>query len=58
MPQLLAVDYLGLQLSSPVVVGSCPLTIAPEAVRQLVAAGAGAIVLPSVLQEQVSYWQA
>lgn len=49
----LSVDYLGLELSSPVVVGACPLTKAPETVRQLIQAGAGAIVLPSMLQEQI-----
>ncbi|WP_436714438.1 dihydroorotate dehydrogenase-like protein [Roseiconus lacunae] len=49
----LSVDYLGLELSSPVVIGACPLTKEPETVRQLIQAGAGAIVLPSILQEQI-----
>jgi dihydroorotate dehydrogenase (fumarate) len=49
----LAITYLGLKLKSPVIVGSCPLTVIPESVRQLVVAGAGAIVLPSLLQEQI-----
>lgn len=49
----LAVTYLGLELISPVIVGSCPLTMEPETVRQLISAGAGAIVLPSMLQEQI-----
>jgi len=53
MPGQLGVTYLGLELSSPVIVGACPLTIQPETVRQLVVAGAGAIVLPSMLQEQI-----
>ncbi len=57
MTNALAVKYLGLELSSPVIVGSCPLTIAPEAIRQFVVAGAGAIVLPSMLQEQIVHWQ-
>ncbi len=51
----LNVTYLGQQLKSPVIVGSCPLTLESETVRQLVDAGAGAIVLPSMLQEQISY---
>jgi dihydroorotate dehydrogenase (fumarate) len=49
----LSVNYLGLELSSPVIVGACPLSIEPETVRQLINAGAGAIVLPSVMQEQL-----
>ena len=51
----LTTNYLGMQLESPVVMGACPLTIQSEAVRQIVAAGAGAIVLPSILQEQVMH---
>ncbi len=57
MTNSLAVKYMGLELSSPVIVGSCPLTISPESVRQFVGAGAGAIVLPSMLQEQIVYSQ-
>lgn len=57
MTNALSTKYLGIELSSPVVVGSCPLTTAPEAVRQFVGAGAGAIVLPSMLQEQIVHWQ-
>ncbi|MGB7344618.1 MAG: dihydroorotate dehydrogenase-like protein [Pirellulaceae bacterium] len=55
MSNSLAATYLGLELSSPLVVGACPLNIEPETVRQLVDAGAGAIVLPSMLQEQIDY---
>lgn len=46
-------QYLGLKLNSPVVIGACPLTLNPETVRQLAIAGAGAIVLPSLFEEQV-----
>jgi dihydroorotate dehydrogenase (fumarate) len=53
----LSAHYLGLELSTPVIVGSCPLTISPESVRQFSNAGAGAIVLPSMLQEQIVHWQ-
>ncbi|MCM2370189.1 dihydroorotate dehydrogenase-like protein [Aporhodopirellula aestuarii] len=55
MSKELITTYLGMELSSPIVVGACPLTIEPEQVRQMVGAGAGAIVLPSILQEQVVY---
>ncbi len=53
----LSTHYLGLELASPVIVGACPLTIEPEMVRQFTAAGAGAVVLPSILQEQIVYRQ-
>jgi dihydroorotate dehydrogenase (fumarate) len=49
----LSVKYLGLELPSPVFVGACPLAMESETVRQFIGAGAGAIVLPSILQEQV-----
>ncbi|MDZ4850982.1 MAG: dihydroorotate dehydrogenase-like protein [Pirellulaceae bacterium] len=48
-------NYLGMELDSPVVVGACPITLEPETVRQLVCVGVGAIVLPSILQEQIVY---
>ncbi|TWT79592.1 Dihydroorotate dehydrogenase B (NAD(+)), catalytic subunit [Planctomycetes bacterium CA13] len=51
----LATTFLGIELKSPVIAGSCPLTIEPEMVRQLACAGVGAIVLPSILQEQILY---
>ncbi len=53
MPPSTSAQYLGLQLSSPVVIGACPMTLNPEAVRALSIAGAGAIVLPSLFEEQV-----
>lgn len=46
--------YLGLTLNSPVIVGACPLTMEPEKLRQMIAAGAGAVVLPSLFQEQLT----
>ena len=45
--------YMGLNLSSPVVVGACPMTRSPETVREYVIAGAGAVVLPSLFEEQI-----
>lgn len=51
----LATSYMGLELVSPVIVGSCPLNIEFEATRRMVGAGIGAIVLPSILQEQLIY---
>lgn len=45
--------YLGLLLPSPVVASSSPLTGDPEALQRLDAAGVGAVVLPSLFEEQV-----
>ena len=49
-------EYLGLQLSSPIVVGACPLSLNRETVRQLAIAGAGAVVLPSLFEEQIVHY--
>ena len=49
----LATSYMGLDLVSPVIIGSCPLNIDFEATRRMVEAGIGAIVLPSILKEQL-----
>jgi len=49
----LSVNYLGLELQSPIVIGACPLTLEPEKVRQLALAGASAVVLPSLFEEQI-----
>lgn len=49
--------YMGMNLSSPVVVGACPMTRCPETVREYVIAGAGAVVLPSLFEEQIVHRQ-
>jgi dihydroorotate dehydrogenase (fumarate) len=49
----LATSYLGLPLRSPIVASASPLTRDLAAVEQLVAAGAGAIVLPSLFEEEI-----
>jgi len=45
--------YLGLDLKSPVIVGSSPLTDSVESIKKLEAAGAGAVVLKSLFEEQI-----
>lgn len=47
--------YLGLALKSPIVVGSCGLTANIDNLVRLEAAGAGAIVLKSVFEEEIIY---
>ena len=45
--------YLGLELKSPIVVGSCGLTADVDKMVQMEKAGAGAVVLKSVFEEQI-----
>ena len=49
----LATTYLGLQLQNPLVASASPLNAKLDNLRRLEDAGAGAIVLPSLFQEQV-----
>ncbi len=51
----LTTTYLGLALRSPVVASAGPLTGDVEHIEQLVEAGAGAVVLPSLFEEQVEH---
>jgi dihydroorotate dehydrogenase (fumarate) len=45
--------YLGLELHSPLVASASPLTAKPDAVAVLEASGAGAIVMPSLFEEEI-----
>ena len=45
--------YLGLDLRSPLVASASPLTGSLDGLRRLEAAGAGAVVLPSLFEEQL-----
>jgi dihydroorotate dehydrogenase (fumarate) len=49
----LATAYLGLDLRSPIVAGASPLNSDPAIARRLEAAGAAAIVLPSLFEEEI-----
>jgi dihydroorotate dehydrogenase len=49
----LTTRWLGLTLRTPLVVAACPLTHDVEAVAAAVAAGAGAVVMHSLFQEQL-----
>lgn len=51
----LTTSYLGLTLRNPVVASSSPLTADLDGVRRVSDAGAGAIVLPSLFEEQVRH---
>lgn len=50
----LTTRYMGLELRAPVVVGSSGLTASVEGVRRCAEAGAGAVVLKSVFEEQIT----
>ena len=47
--------YLGLELKSPIVAGSCGLTADVDNMVKMEQAGAGAVVLKSVFEEQIIY---
>jgi dihydroorotate dehydrogenase (fumarate) len=50
----LSTEYLGLRLKSPLVASSSPLTESLENIQRLEAAGAAAVVLPSIFEEQLA----
>jgi dihydroorotate dehydrogenase (fumarate) len=49
----LKTTYLGLELANPIVVGACPLGTSVDSIRSLEAAGAAAVVLPSLFEEEI-----
>ena len=49
----LTTSYLGLRLTNPIVVGSCGLTGSAAKIQELAEAGAGAVVLKSLFEEQI-----
>ena len=55
----LSVEYLGLKLKNPIIIGSCGLTSSISKLKSLEKAGAGAVVLKSLFEEQIEQenWQ-
>ena len=51
----LSVKYMGLNLKSPLIVGSSGLTNSVEKVKELESFGAGAVVLKSLFEEQILF---
>jgi dihydroorotate dehydrogenase (fumarate) len=49
----LTTTYLGLELANPIVSGSCPLGASLDTVRLLEDAGAAAVVMPSLFEEEI-----
>ncbi|MBN1418766.1 MAG: dihydroorotate dehydrogenase-like protein [Planctomycetes bacterium] len=49
----LSTTYMGLPLANPIIVGSSSLTMTADGVRRCADAGAGAVVLKSIFEEQI-----
>ncbi|MFA8451698.1 MAG: dihydroorotate dehydrogenase-like protein [Bacteroidales bacterium] len=49
----LETKYMGLELQSPIIVGSCGLTAKVEKIKEFEEQGAGAIVLKSIFEEEI-----
>ena len=47
--------FFGLELKSPVIAASCSMTGNKEQILKLAEAGAGAIVLKSIFEEEIYY---
>lgn len=53
----LSTSYLGMTLRSPLVASASPLTATLDTIRRLEDCGAGAVVLPSIFEEQITHEQ-
>src|SRR6478752_6373460 len=51
----LRTTYLGLPLKNPLIASASPLTQDIDSIRRLEDAGAAAVVLPSIFEEQIRY---
>jgi len=51
----LSVKYMGLNLKSPLIIGSSGLTNSVESIKELEKYGAGAVVLKSLFEEQILF---
>ena len=49
----LRTTYMGIELKNPIVVGACSLSKQIDTIKQIEAAGAGALVLKSIFEEQI-----
>jgi dihydroorotate dehydrogenase (fumarate) len=51
----LKTSYLGLELKNPVIVSACRLSERIDNIRKIAEAGAGAIVMYSIFEEEIEY---
>ena len=54
----LNVEFMGLSLKNPIIVGACTLSATAEGAQELECAGAAAIVYKSLFEEQIQMEQA
>lgn len=52
---MIETNYCGLELSSPVIVGASKLTSDVETIKKAEAAGAGAVIIKSLFEEQIQF---
>lgn len=50
-----ATTYLGMKLKNPIIIGSSPLTSSLDKLKKCEDAGAGAVVVKSIFEEQIEY---
>ena len=50
----LKTKFIGLDLKSPVIAGSCGITTTIESLRKIAEQGAGAVILRSIFEEQIN----
>ena len=51
----LSTSFAGLSLKNPIIVSSSGLTSSVDRIKKLAAAGAGAVVMKSLFEEQINY---
>jgi dihydroorotate dehydrogenase (fumarate) len=51
----LSVQYLGLELQNPLIVGSSGLTSSVKKIQEIEKNGAGAVVLKSIFEEEIAF---
>jgi len=51
----LRTEYMGLSLKNPIIVGASPLTASQDSIKWLEDAGAAAVILHSVFEEQINH---
>ncbi len=49
----ISINYLGMKISSPVIAGSCSITGNVQNIKKIEQAGAGAVVLKSIFEEEI-----
>ena len=48
-------SYMGLALKNPIIAGASPLTASADSIKKLEDAGAAAVILHSIFEEQINH---